>query len=100
MRFSFKPTFSIVHVYCVNAFVLDLESIITSKMSKNFNGEWQCNDCYKTSKVKTNIYFHIEANHVDSPGYQCNICYKFCTTSNALRTHKYVKHKNDNYSYQ
>jgi len=78
----------------------DLDSIINSKMSKNTNGEWQCNDCYKTSKVKTNIYYHVEANHVDSPGYQCDVCYKFCTTSNALRTHKYVKHKNEHYSYQ
>ena len=69
-------------------------------MSKNANGEWQCHDCYKTSKEKTNIYYHIEANHVDSPGYQCDVCYKICSTSNALRTHIYVKHKNENYSYQ
>jgi len=69
-------------------------------MSKNENGEWQCTDCYKASKVKTNIYVHIEANHVDSPGYQCDVCYKFCTTSNALRKHKFVKHRNEQYSYQ
>merc|ERR1712179_843675 len=78
----------------------DLESLIFSKMSKNTNGEWQCTDCYKASKVKTNIYVHIEANHVDSPGYQCDVCYKFCTTSNALRKHKFVKHRNEEYNYQ
>ena len=80
--------------------ILDLESLIFSKMSKNTNGEWQCNDCYKASKVKTNIYVHIEANHVESPGYQCDVCYKFCTTSNALRKHKFVKHRNEQYYYQ
>jgi hypothetical protein len=72
---------------------LDLESMIVSKMSKNIDGDWQCNDCFKTSKVKTNIFEHIEANHVDSPGYQCELCYKFCRTRNALRNHKNFKHK-------
>jgi len=69
----------------------DLEILILSKMSKNKTGDWQCNDCYKTSKVKTNIFEHIEANHVDSPGYQCELCYKFCRTRNALRNHKNFK---------
>ena len=73
--------------------ILDLETIILSKMSKNIDGDWQCKDCFKTSKVKTNIFEHIEANHVDSPGYQCELCYKFCRTRNALRNHKNFKHK-------
>jgi len=71
----------------------DLESVILSKMYKNIDGDWQCNDCLKTSKVKTNIFEHIEATHVESPGYQCDQCYKFCRTRNALRKHKYVNHK-------
>merc|ERR1712096_483791 len=71
----------------------DLESVILSKMYKNIDGDWQCNDCFKTSKVKTNIFEHIEATHVESPGYQCDQCYKFCRTRNALRKHKYVNHK-------
>lgn len=71
----------------------DLETLIATKMSKNFEGDWQCNDCLKTSKVKTNIFEHIEATHVDSPGYQCELCDKFCRTRNALRNHKNFKHK-------
>eukprot|EP00092_Neocalanus_flemingeri_P030629 GFUD01033257.1.p1 GENE.GFUD01033257.1~~GFUD01033257.1.p1 ORF type:complete len:384 (+),score=84.19 GFUD01033257.1:22-1152(+) len=71
----------------------DLESIILSKMAKNADGDWQCTDCFKVSKVKTNIFEHIEANHVESPGYQCELCYKFCRTRNALRNHKNFKHK-------
>ena len=71
---------------------LDFELIIYSKMSK-INGEWQCTDCMKTSKVKTNIYEHIEATHVETPGYSCEICAKFCRTRNALRNHKNLRHK-------
>jgi len=71
----------------------DLESVIQSKMSKNTEGEWQCNDCFKTSKVKTNIFEHIEAAHVESPGYECEICYKVYRTRNSFRKHKNVNHK-------
>jgi len=71
----------------------DLESVIQAKMSKNCEGEWQCNDCYKTSKVKTNIFEHIEAAHVESPGYQCEICYKIYRTRSSFRKHKNVAHK-------
>jgi len=71
----------------------DVDSVIHSKMSKNDAGEWQCNDCFKTSRVKTNILEHIEATHVDSPGYNCNICMKFYKNRHSLRNHKNSKHK-------
>jgi len=71
----------------------DLESLIASKMMKNSEGDWQCKDCYKTSKVKTNIFEHIEAAHVESPGYQCEICYKIYRTRSSFRKHKNVNHK-------
>jgi len=71
----------------------DLESLIASKMIKNAEGDWQCKDCYKTSKVKTNIFEHIEAAHVESPGYQCEICYKIYRTRSSFRKHKSVNHK-------
>ena len=43
---------------------LDLDMAIHSKMRKTEEGFWQCCDCLKTSKVKTNIYEHIEASHM------------------------------------
>jgi len=73
-----------------------LESLILSKMSKNSEGEWQCNECYKVSKVKTNIFEHIEAAHVESPGYECEICFKVYKTRNSFRKHKNVNHKSVN----
>ena len=72
---------------------LDLDMAIHSKMRKTEEGFWQCCDCLKTSKVKTNIYEHIEASHVESPGYSCDICSKFCRTRNALRNHRSLRHK-------
>ena len=72
---------------------LDLDMAIHSKMRKTEEGFWQCCDCLKTSKVKTNIYEHIEASHVESPGYSCDICSKFCRTRNALRNHRNLRHK-------
>jgi len=71
----------------------DLDALILSKMVRNDNGDWQCNDCFRTSNKKINIMEHIEASHVDSPGYNCDICYKVFKTKHSLRTHKNVKHK-------
>ena len=76
--------------------LLGLESLIQSKMRKNSEGEWQCNECLKTSKVKTNIFEHIEAAHVESPGYECEICFKVYKTRNSFRKHKNVNHKSVN----
>ena len=76
-----------------NLCFVDLDSVILSKMSRNEAGDWQCNDCYRTSNKKINIMEHIEASHVETPGYNCEICYKIFKTKHSLRTHKNVKHK-------
>jgi len=76
----------------------DVDSVIQSKMSKNDAGEWQCNDCGKTSRVKTNILEHIEATHVETPGYNCDICMKFYKNRHSLRNHRNSKHKDMKYN--
>ena len=63
-------------------------------MVKCDDGFWQCTECGKTSRVKTNIYEHIESTHTDCPGYQCPLCQKFCRSRNALRAHKVREHGN------
>ena len=75
----------------------DLDSVVLSKMSKNEEGVWQCNECYRTSKQKANIMEHIEAAHVHSSGFNCDICYKVFKTKHSLRTHKNKKHKECRY---
>ena len=64
-------------------------------MAKSMEGFWQCLECGKTSRVKTNIYEHIESLHTDSPGYQCPLCLKYCKSRNALRAHKNREHGNN-----
>eukprot|EP00092_Neocalanus_flemingeri_P022647 GFUD01024565.1.p1 GENE.GFUD01024565.1~~GFUD01024565.1.p1 ORF type:complete len:346 (-),score=66.62 GFUD01024565.1:186-1223(-) len=71
----------------------DLDSAIHAKLSKTAAGEWQCNDCFRTSRFKTNIVEHIEATHIESTGYNCDICFKFYKNRHSLRNHKNLKHK-------
>jgi len=70
------------------------EDEIYSKMYRSEHGLWMCTVCGKGSKVKNNIYEHIEAVHVESPGYACNICNRILKTKNTLRNHTILKHKN------
>jgi len=71
----------------------DVDSVLHAKMSKTAAGEWQCNDCYRTSRFKTNILEHIEATHVETAGYNCHICLKFYKNRHSLRNHMNLKHK-------
>ena len=71
---------------------LDVENFIQSNMQKSQDGLWHCICCGKSSRVKTNIVEHIEAVHLETPGYSCDICAKICKTRNALRSHKYRDH--------
>jgi len=70
----------------------DLDEYIKSNMEKSCDGQWHCLFCGKAAKVKTNIFEHIEATHVQSPGYTCEHCNKPCRTRNALRAHKHREH--------
>ena len=54
---------------------------------------WQCNDCYYTSKVKTNVVEHVESQHIHSSGMSCPHCDKICPNKKSLRNHVYGVHK-------
>ncbi|XP_023320003.1 protein abrupt isoform X30 [Eurytemora carolleeae] len=69
----------------------DYDTYIKSKMAKN-GVDWQCLECGKLSRVKTNIYEHIESIHTDFPGYLCPYCNRTCKSRNALRAHKFREH--------
>jgi len=62
------------------------EEMINSKMWKG-DGHWACADCDYTSKKNSNVYEHIEAKHVQGPGYMCQECEKVCPTRKSLRHH-------------
>ena len=65
-------------------------------MVRTEEGLWQCCFCGRASRVKTNIFEHIEATHVETPGYNCDVCAKPCRTRNALRAHKHREHNANN----
>jgi len=72
--------------------VLDLVDI-EAKMLRVSKG-WKCLDCDYEHIRKDLMLSHIQANHVDFPGYSCNICGKFSKTWVALNKHRTRNHKN------
>ena len=61
-------------------------------MSKTVEGVWQCHFVDDNLRLKQIFFEHIEATHVESPGYSCEFCQKPCRTRNALRAHKHHEH--------
>ena len=51
-----------------------LNASIEQKMGK-LEDLWQCLDCLWTTKNRTRLWEHIEAEHVQSPGYTCQLCF-------------------------
>jgi len=65
----------------------ELEAEILSKMLR-MNDKWTCLDCGFTRPQKCQVLVHVEAKHVNHPGYQCTMCDKVCSTRNTWRQHK------------
>jgi len=63
---------------------------INSKMEKTSEGHWICIVCNYLSKKKSHITDHVEAKHIDHPGFVCPLCDKQLRNSIALRRHKCV----------
>lgn len=48
---------------------------------------WLCMECGYKSK-KSHVMEHVEAKHVEHPGYACPICPKTFQTRGSLRQHR------------
>jgi len=73
----------------------DLEVLINSKMTKvpgDTSNVWQCVDCNYNSKLKHNVFEHIESKHVQHEGYFCYLCNTSCPSQSAFRMHNKRKH--------
>ena len=55
---------------------------------------FKCKLCGYIATKRQRISYHVEAKHMDSPGYECDLCQKFCPTKNALFIHKSRFHRN------
>ena len=60
---------------------------VASMMLRLEGSDWQCSICHVVMK-RTNLYFHIEAKHMNSSGHECQQCGKFCSTLKALSVHR------------
>jgi len=57
-------------------------------------GSYSCTVCGYQAQQKQRLMYHVEAKHMDGPGYACDICNKSCRTKNALLIHKCRFHRN------
>ena len=74
--------------------ILDaIDQAVLAQMQKN-GGAWQCLACGWEAKIKTRLYEHVEAKHVETNGYSCPICGKFCSSQKGLKNHKFKYHRN------
>lgn len=90
---AFTATYHLLKKFCF-ILILELEDIIFGKMAKT-GSLWICQECGYSNTRRINMFEHIEAKHVDSPGYYCPHCYKHCKTKYALNTHRSRYHKSE-----
>ena len=74
-----------------------LEAMISQKMQRRPDGDWECLECPYSNKTRQRLQYHIESKHIASPGHVCDICFKVCPTKNALNLHRSRYHKNNAY---
>ena len=71
----------------------DVETRIDSLLKRVPDNEgkygWQCIQCNKFSKSKTNLKKHVEI-HIEGLSFPCKYCDKICKTRNSLNLHTYT----------
>jgi len=78
----------------------EIESVVESYMRKteDENGLlWQCIQCGKTGKKKSNIKEHVEANHIEGLQLECPLCCKVFKSRASLRIHNLNVHRLNNF---
>eukprot|EP00092_Neocalanus_flemingeri_P077240 GFUD01095880.1.p1 GENE.GFUD01095880.1~~GFUD01095880.1.p1 ORF type:complete len:358 (+),score=69.27 GFUD01095880.1:288-1361(+) len=69
-----------------------IDQAVVAQMQK-CGGVWKCLACGWEAKIKTRLYEHVEAKHVETNGYSCPICGKYCSSQKALKNHKFKYHR-------
>jgi len=74
-----------------------LDALIAAKMAKTSDAltnksVWQCLECGKEYKLKGDASRHVEAHHIDHPGFSCDVCGKIYKTRDSLRNHFHQLH--------
>ena len=77
-------------------YISGLDADIDRQIDKyilNIGNEWSCTACGKSIKNRMALRKHIEALHIETPGFPCEICGFVSKTRHALRLHKDNRHK-------
>ena len=70
----------------------DLSSQVLSLMTR-VDQVWQCSVCPYRSGKKDHVFYHVEAKHVESSGYECSACGYFSKTLQSYKSHVKRNHK-------
>lgn len=73
-----------------------LQSMLDAEIDAKYERlgtDWRCLDCTFASRNRHHVIEHIEAKHVDHPGYVCGECGVTLRNRSALRSHKSRYHK-------
>ena len=73
-------------------FFPDLSSQVLSLMQR-VEHVWQCSVCSYRSVKKDNVFYHVEAKHVETDGYECSACGYFSKTLQSYKSHVKRNHK-------
>lgn len=72
----------------------ELDQMIEALLeSKSEIGIYSCKACNRSGPYKKVIEQHIEAKHIQTPGFKCPMCGKISKTRYALSMHLYRQHK-------
>ena len=75
-----------------NISVLDINAVVETMISRNYEGQWECSTCGKEFKTKQMAQRHAEI-HLNIT-HQCIVCQKGFKTRNSLSVHYSQTHKN------
>ena len=73
-------------------FFPDLSSQVLSLMQR-VEHVWQCSACSYRSVKKDNVFYHVEAKHVETDGYECSACGYYSKTLQSYKSHVKRNHK-------
>ena len=70
----------------------DVSAQALSLMSK-VDHVWHCSVCPYKSVKKDHVFYHVEAKHVESDGYECSACGYYSKTLQSYKSHVKRSHK-------
>ena len=74
-------------------FNLGLDEAIEKLIYRDLSLGWVCSTCGYSTRIKTNLKFHVESQHLQTSGVKCPLCPMVLQNRKALYNHTYAKHR-------